>query len=142
MLTETLLLTATTAGTYRCELRAYFNGPAAHHMTAIRGNSFGDTGTWLQVSAANEAGSHEWRPPFCDTHGTDDLPPPASTLATQATLVVRSWLIKWSNGLLRPMPPTLTSPVNSSSPPATTVRALARPRTGVTMVYSARRRTR
>jgi hypothetical protein len=63
VLTETLLLTATTAGTYRCELRAYFNGPAAHHMTAIRGNSFADTGTWLQVSAANEAGSHEWRPP-------------------------------------------------------------------------------
>ena len=72
VLTETLLLRATTAGTYRCELRTYFNGPTDHHMTAIRGNSFADTGTWLQVSAANEAGSHEWRPPFCDTRGTLD----------------------------------------------------------------------
>src|SRR5262249_46927188 len=38
VLTETLLLRATTAGTYRCELRTYFNGPTDHHMTAIRGN--------------------------------------------------------------------------------------------------------
>lgn len=66
-----LLFTAPHTGTFRCQARTStsdgnrFN----YHMTAIAGTF--PNGTWLQISNADEVGSHWWSNPTCNSAGAD-----------------------------------------------------------------------
>jgi hypothetical protein len=71
VLSNSLLLQASAAGTYECEIRSYTSdGRTDYHATAVKGSPFTTTGTWMSISAADEAGSHAWWSTNCDSKGT------------------------------------------------------------------------
>ena len=73
VLHPSLLFTAPSAGTYRCELIAETNGDKPdpkYRVTAVRAGA-GSGGTWLQVSSSDEAGAQWWQNPDCDSDGTE-----------------------------------------------------------------------
>jgi len=72
-LMESLLLTAPVAGTYTCQIlgRTSDDDRTNFVMTALRGGpQFGTNGTWLQISSADEVGSHAWYNYDCNSTGT------------------------------------------------------------------------
>jgi hypothetical protein len=74
VLTQSLLLRAEAAGRYRCEIRSYAgDNRLGFHSTALKsGAPFSTTGTWLHISATDEAGAQEWYTPVCGSDGTGD----------------------------------------------------------------------
>ncbi|GAB2921670.1 hypothetical protein GCM10027280_06070 [Micromonospora polyrhachis] len=61
-----LLFTAPAAGTYTCGVYGYTASSASssYHLTAVPGS------TWLEMSDTNQAGSHWWQNPVCNSTGT------------------------------------------------------------------------
>ena len=74
MLYPSLLFTAPSAGTYKCQLAAGTGDDkdSKYHATAVAfaaGSNPALDGTWLQASSSNELGAQWWQNPDCDSEG-------------------------------------------------------------------------
>jgi hypothetical protein len=74
VLSNSLLLHADVAGTYRCEIRGYAGGGRTdYYAAAVKSGMPATTaGTWMKISAADEVGSHLWESPLCASNGALD----------------------------------------------------------------------
>jgi hypothetical protein len=73
VLYPSLLFTAPSAGTYKCQLAAGTGDPKddTYHATAVKaGSNPALGGTWLQASSSDELGAQWWQNPDCDSGGT------------------------------------------------------------------------
>lgn len=73
--TESLLFTAPHTGTFACQIQANTSDGSRtdYLMTVVRsGRPYTTNGTWLQISSADEVGSHAWSHNSCNSPGTFD----------------------------------------------------------------------